>query len=457
MPSTVDLVNGHREFRKWLEHAFPTNPPPHLSFVSSRGKVKPAHQAVSYHGTPKSVLVSQESATPSHAYQSSENFSDFLLPAVGPIEEILLRLSFRFRYSDSDSTNNTCRIKPSLPGFIDRLQIYLNNSSTADLVITAEDMMTNYIFTAGAKEKQENSETFGFDNDINGEVKSSDLSAAFTLAKDTDSATFERTFALRTPLANCRIAPRHCRNDIKIRIYYATTAPVTVSNDDSSGSVDATATLVNSELVVQYSEVDQSTDESLRKLYASPNGITWNTWATTRSEHPMPSGATGTVHTETLPQHTSAGTFANLLYITDTASTVGLDVGGRKMTSYPFNVVHADMDDGQNEIEDPNNRNLVRLDSIEFKRQHIYPQCNFHGPRSGYTGLIWIPYAFDVHSAIGHGVRSGSIAYDDGGKFKLKITRSTGMHNKTTQTLNLVSYCYATIRCRGGMLSYERL
>eukprot|EP00935_MAST-01C_sp_MAST-1C-sp1_P000553 g553.t1 len=461
MPGTAEYHNHHRELTRYIEHAGATHPPPHLSFISRNGRVHPAHQGMRIAGHPKSILVSMENATPAAAFQSSENHSDFILPSCGPIEQILLKVEAKFRYTDGDTTNNTCRLHPSF-SMIDRVQIYLNNNaSTADIVVDSDEMFLQYCFTDPPREKAENSSEYGFSDEVNGRIRDDDLAAAFTLAKDTDSS-FTRTFALKTPLDMCRLATKHLRNDVRVRIYWSGTPPVTISNDNSGAAVNATATLIDAELIVQHSETDSGVDSDLNKLYNSPVGISWGTYATSRSEHVQASGATGSEVTETLPQHTSAGTFASLLFWTDTAASVGVAVGSgsqlRRLTAFPYNVVHTGLDDGSVEIEDNANKNVVRKESFKYHRQESYNHCGFpHGVRSDYTGFVFLPFCYSVNDALAHGIRSGSIAFDDNGRFKLKYNRATAHNSTSTQTLNKISYVYATIRVQNGILSYQRL
>jgi hypothetical protein len=345
---------------------------------------------------------------------------------------------------------------------VDRVQIYLNNNaSTADIVVDSDEMFLQYLFTDPPREKAENSSEYGFSDEVNGRIRDDDLAAAFTLAKDTDHS-FTRTFALKTPLDMCRLATKHLRNDVRVRIYWSGTPPVTISNDNSGGAVNATATLIDAELIVQHSETDSGVDSDLNKLYNSPVGISWGCYATSRSEHVQSSGAVGSEVTETLPQHTSAGTFASLLYWTDTAASVGVAVGSgsqlRRLTAFPYNVVHTGLDDGSVELEDNANKNVVRKETFKYHRQESFNHCGFpHGVRSDYTGFVFLPFCYSVNDALAHGIRSGSIAYDDNGRFKLKYNRATAHNSTSTQTLNKLSYVYATIRGQTGILSYPRL
>jgi hypothetical protein len=461
MPGTVEHVNQHREAAKFFDIAGASHPPPHTSFVAANNKIRPAHQGVSINGHPRSILVTQEGAVPAGAFSSSENFSDYILPSVSAIEELLLRVKFSFQYTDSDATNNAARLHQSY-AMIDRCEIHLTNSSTADLVITGEEMFLQYLFSIDQREKSIDSHEHGFDNDINGELKESDLVAEISdLAKAT-SKVVERTFALRTQLDQARLATKYLTNQVRIRIYWSAEPPVTIAKADNSSTVSATASLQQADLIVVHSEVDHETDVEIGKLYSSSQGVHYGCWATTKSEKTQASGTTGSEVQETLPQHVSAGNFALLVYWTDTASTQGFNVGSggatEKMTNFPHNVLKGNnLADGSIELEDPNNKNIYRKETFAYHQVQSFKHTGFAGERSGYDGFIWLPMSYSVQDALAHGARTGSLAFDDGGRTRLRYIRSTAHNNTATQTLHIMSWCYAELSIRNGIPTYQRL
>jgi hypothetical protein len=434
MPApTVEKTFEHRDAARILDMAGPSGPPPHASFAAVNGKIKAAHQSASFLGHTRSIRTTQESATPTEAFASSEQFSTFVLPKLeGSLEEVLLEVFYTYKHT-TGSTKAT-RQHPSY-SLIDRCEVFLDGSNTASEIVSSDSMMLEYIFAENADDKVIRSHEYGFSNEINGRVRSGDLVAEANLATST-SVSVKRTFPLRTCLRHARLSTAFIANDIKIKIFWSGVPAVTVE-----AGTGVSSTLVDANLICIESQYDTDTSAQISKLYNSSQGVHYNTIARSESEHTQPSGATGSEQTTVLNQHTSYCAAA-CVYWKD--SSIGLTVGSttNSMKFFPMNDVHGSgLDDGSLWIEDEANKQVVRKSDIAFHKTHTYGHCNFEGQRSGFDGFIFIPHSFDVQGAIEHGNRSGGMAYSDAGRWKFIYERATAHNATTSQTLVYVTFC----------------
>jgi hypothetical protein len=449
MPAVIEKLYSHRDAVKILEHAAPTGPPPHAAFAVANGRVKPVHQTTQFMGHLRTIRVTQESATPTSAFASSEQFSVFVLPKVeGSLDEMLFEVSYTYKHTTGSS--KVTRQHPSY-SLIDRVEVFLDGGNTASEIISGETMALEWIFVDPVVDKEITSHEYGYTNEINGRVRSADLIAEATLASAT-SVSVKRTFPLRTCLSHARLSTAFIDNEIKIRVYWSGVAPVSVEN-----GTGVSGTLVDANLICTESMFDSDTSATIAKLYGSSAGVHIDTIARSESEHTQPSGATGSEQTETLNQHTSYCAAAVVFW---RDSSIGLTVGStaNTMRVFPHTVVHgSSLDNGTYLLEDEQNKQVIRRDTHAYHKAYGYNHCNFQGQRSGYTGFVWIPHSFDVQSALQHGARTGGLAYSDQGRWKFIYERSTAHNSSTTQTLVYTSFAYATLRVANGHATLTRL